>query len=89
LILKMPAQIGYSGSGGGSANPGKKKTALARLIETSFLEEVLVNASHNQVVINQIQDALDATDRKNKTLSEFGQFWHRFMEAHKDVVENG
>jgi hypothetical protein len=88
LILKMPAQIVYPGSGGGSANSRKKKTALSRLIETSFLEEVLVNASHNQVVINQIQDALDATDRKNKTLSEFGQFWHRFMEAHKEVVGN-
>ena len=84
----MPAQTGYRGSGGGPEASGKKKTALARLIETAFLEEVLVNASYNPVVINQVQDALDATDGKNKALSEFGRFWHRFREAHYEVVGN-
>src|SRR5262249_26864076 len=90
LILKMPPQSGYPGSGGESTgSQRRRKKKLSRLVETSFLEEVLVNASHNQVVINQIQDALEATGRKNKTLCEFGRFWDRFMEAHKEVVGNG
>jgi hypothetical protein len=90
LILKMPPQSGYPGSGDGSTgSQPRRKTKLSRLVETSFLEEVLVNAAHNQVVINQIQDALEATGRKNKTLREFDRFWQCFMEAHKEVVGIG
>ncbi len=88
LILKMPPQIAHFGSSGGPASPRKKKTALARLMESSFLEEVLVNASHNGAVIKQIQEALDATRRKDKTLTEFSRFWRRFMEAHEEVGGN-
>jgi len=46
-----------------------------------------VNASYNKVVRNQIQDALDAMGRKDKTLSEFNLFWRRFIEAHEEVAK--
>jgi hypothetical protein len=85
LILKMPVHTGYRGSNGGSTNSRKKRTALSRLIETSFLEEVLVHASYNKIVINQIEEALDAVD-KNIALAEFTQFWRSFMDAHNEVV---
>ena len=81
----MPPQVAHSGSSGGPGSPRKKKTALSRLIESAFLETVLVNASHNPAVIKQIQEALDATRRKDKTLSEFSRFWGRFTEAHEEV----
>jgi hypothetical protein len=89
LILKMPAQVSHHDSSGGQVNLRKNKTALSRLIESSFLEEVLVYASHNDAVITQIQEALDATGCQDETLGEFSLFWHRFIDAHKEVVGHG
>jgi hypothetical protein len=88
LILKMPATTGYRDTSAGSGGSRKKKRELARVVETSFLEEVLVNASRNQSVINQIDEALDAADRADETLDDFRQFWRRFMEAHREVVRD-
>jgi hypothetical protein len=68
LILKMPAQVSHHDSGGGQINSRKKKTALSRLIESSFLEEVLVHASHNEAVITQ--SGRRRYSRRDKTLEE-------------------
>lgn len=88
LILKMPPQNGNRGTTDGEGASGKKKPPISKFIDNSFLEEVLVNASHNKVVINQIQEALDATGRKDKALHEFSLFWSRFKEVHDEIVKD-
>jgi hypothetical protein len=85
LILKMPSQVSLHNSNGRHVSSRNHKKALSRLIESSFLEEVLLYASHNEAVINQIQMALEATRRKDGTLAEFNLFWSRFIDAHKEV----
>jgi hypothetical protein len=89
LILKMPLQTGYAnGKGGGFPGSRRRKVNFSRVTNNSFLEEVLVNASHNQFAINQIQNALDATDRRSGAVTDFARFWQDFMEAHNDIVKN-
>jgi hypothetical protein len=91
LVLKMPTQLqskGYSADGG-SNGPHKHKTLTSRFVDTSFLEEVLVNASHNPEVCEQIQNALEATTRRDENLKGFERFWKLFVDAQKEVGVGG
>lgn len=86
LVLKMPPQAPSHSGGNGSDRSGKRKLRASQRFNESFLEEVLVNASYNPVVCEQIEHALDAVDRGNDALKEFGQFWRSFVQAQEEIA---
>lgn len=89
LVLKMPPHAPYYAGGSDTAHSKKREHARSMRFGESFLEEVLVNASYNPVVCEQIQNALEVSPRKDETLKEFSQFWRNFVEAQEEVGEYG
>jgi hypothetical protein len=91
LVLRMPPQLqsNVHSPDGDSNGRLRHKARTLRFVDTSFLEEVLVNASHNPEVCEQIQNALEATTRRDEHLKRFERFWKLFVDAQKEVGASG
>jgi hypothetical protein len=88
LILKSP-EFTKAGSSGERTRCSRKISRPSQLItETGFLEDVLVKASHNNSVIQQINVALDAVNLKSAPMNAFREFWRDFCSAHNEAIRD-
>jgi len=81
-----------SNSRAGGNDPNKRRKKHSRSIsfnEINFLERILISASHNENVINQIEEAISGFSTKDKQISELIKVWKVFQLANLELKKDG
>jgi hypothetical protein len=89
LILKISDISKPAARGTGEEKFRKKNNRSSILNEINFLERVLISASHNESVINQIEEAISGFDETDKQISGLIKVWRVFQSAHLELKKDG